>query len=533
MAKRRLSSTIALRLFETITLKLSETITLKLFAAFMLLAAVQAQANELNRAEYGATQMPIWSPLHWFERDALVHLGAAHAGAPNALLALYLIASGVRDQATFETVNRRIRAEVRDLREVLGQADDPLSVGAALNQRMHQRFFTEKGESKAPSGYATEQSRLMGIFETGEFNCISSAMLYALLARHFDLDVQGVLLPSHAFIQLNTNAGAIDIETTSPQGFNQLHTEEFYARQSEQWHQVRDLAPATWADYQARKRISPLRLAAVNMLNQHTAASEMRATDSARLAEISAYLYPHDEIAQHKRLNFYNSEARQLSQGQQWPTLKRLFERTYVAVTKDLAEMGNPESLTEPLLYYTLTALLTQAQLAAPNETWAIVDDLLSKHPAIPEQKANIEAEIANALRVLVRQLAAQTHYSQALEVPMVAAAKLPDGPDWRPLSRWVYATWVEDLWEQSDWQQAVTVALDWWEDPLLESDEKAFAVLRLAQHNLVLAALTDGEIETASAHVELCELSLPTAACQSARNLLNKARQQNASQGR
>lgn len=520
-----------LKLMSMTARRLSTTIALRLYTALMLLLAVPAQASELDRAEYGATHMPIWSPLQWFERDALVHLGAAHAGAPDALLALYLIASGVRDQATFETVNRRIRAEVRDLREALGQTDDPLSVGAALNQRMHQRFFLEQGESRAPSGYATDQSRLMGIFETGEFNCISSAMLYALLARHFDLDVQGVLLPSHAFIQLDTNAGAIDIETTSSQGFNQLHTEEFYARQSDQWHQVRDLAPATWADYQARKRISLLRLAAINMLNQHTAASAMRATDSARLAEISAYLYPHDEIAQHKRLNFYNTEARQLSQGQQWSTLKRLFARTYVAVTKDFAEMGSPGSLTEPLLYYKLAALLTHAQLAEPSETWAIVDDLLLDHPAALSHKATIEAEIANALRVLVRQLSAQALYSQALEVPMVAAGKLPDGPDWRPLSRWVYATWVEDLWQSSDWQQAVTVAIDWWEDPLLEGDEKALTVLRLAQHNLVLSALTDGEIAIASAHVELCELSLPITACQSARNLLNKARQKKAAQ--
>lgn len=486
-------------------------------------AAVPAAAAELARADYGATHLPIWSALSYFERDALSKLPRARNDEPDALLALYLVASNVRDLATYETANRRIHAFVAGLKDQVRDPNNTRFVGELLNRQMHSQFFLQDGDGKAPSGYDADQSRLAGIFETGVYNCISSALLYAVLARHFGLDMQGVLLPSHAFIQVNSPDGAIDVETTSPAGFGEQHTEAFYARQSAQWHQVRDLPAVTYEDYLNRTRVSLTALAAKNMLNQHTATGLMPYSDGARLAEISAYIQPRDSLAQEKRLHFYNNELHRLATNNHWDTLKRLFATTYASVVNDAGQLGAYAPLTEPLLYFQLGALRTHAHNADEPAALAVLDDLLREHPVLPNQQADIETDIAGSMHVLAGQLVAQGHFEQALALVPTLTARLPAYSDWNNITRFVYLKWVAQFWDAKQWQEVIYVATDWWEEPGLTGDDKAFEVLSLAHHNLVLEALNNGEQTTANAHIELCEVSLPAEVCAGAKALLQK----------
>jgi len=128
----------------------------------IFLVATPSQA-ELLRANHGATHYPIWSELTYFERTTLGDLHLARSNQPDALLALYLVASGIRELDAFESANRRIKAFVEIIEERQFDADDPIVLGEVVNRQMHEHFFLRKSDSKAPSGYATDQSRLMGI----------------------------------------------------------------------------------------------------------------------------------------------------------------------------------------------------------------------------------------------------------------------------------------------------------------------------------------------------------------------------------
>lgn len=185
-----------------------------------------------DRTGFGNTHYPIWSELTFFERDSLGKLEQARHGDPDALLAMYLMASNVRELADYRNVKSRIDRFLGEFRSQGLASDNPRMTGRHLNSQMHSGFFLQETQGYGPPGYDYEQSRLMGIFETGEYNCISSALLYAVMARELGLAVEGVMMPTHAFIQLNLPGGTpVDVETTSPGGFDQVHDQAYYDRQ--------------------------------------------------------------------------------------------------------------------------------------------------------------------------------------------------------------------------------------------------------------------------------------------------------------
>lgn len=69
-------------------------------------------------------------------------------------------------------------------------------------------------------GYKTEQTDLHVLLDTGEYNCVSSAALFTVVGRRIGLDVRAVEVPEHLFVVLVTRGRKIDVETTSPYGFD-------------------------------------------------------------------------------------------------------------------------------------------------------------------------------------------------------------------------------------------------------------------------------------------------------------------------
>ncbi len=418
--------------------------TIALCIGLWLTPSAQAQDNARNN--HGSSPYPIWSELSYFERDTLSKLSRAENGDPDALLALYLVASNVRELAAFETVNRRIYALIEGLEGQILEEDNPHLAGEILNRQMHNAFFLAKSQGKAPSGYAVDQSRLMGIFETGEYNCISSALLYVVLARHFSLEVKGSLLPSHAFVELMTEEGALDVETTSATGFAKPHTAEFYANQNREWYEIRGLTPASYDDYLTRERVSPVVLGARNMLNQHTAKGQMAYADSMRLAEISAFIHPSHLSSQEKRLYFYNNEIHQLANSGHWESLARMMYVTYDQVLDDTERLGRPAALIDPLLYYQLGALKTYANIADSDHFLSVLASIMTTHPAIPTQRVAIEADLARSIGALGTALAQEGAYATALEAIEQAQSVAPIEADWGLMISSVYNIWVKAL---------------------------------------------------------------------------------------
>ena len=174
--------------------------------------------------EYGRSMAGVWSPLTSCEIRALRMQPAAAQGNAEALFRLAIFASGdVRDSAAVEEWLGRIRAFVVSIRpRVLAAATDEQR-GRIIFSTMCETFFNSWRDGELRS-YKFAQSQLSQLMRTGEFNCVSSALLYLVCARWFSLDVQGVELPGHVFVQLRTAEGrVIDVETTNKLGFGLLH----------------------------------------------------------------------------------------------------------------------------------------------------------------------------------------------------------------------------------------------------------------------------------------------------------------------
>jgi tetratricopeptide (TPR) repeat protein len=75
--------------------------------------------------------------------------------------------------------------------------------------------------------YREEQTRLDVLLDTGVHNCVSSAVLYTVFALHFDLPVTVINTSDHAFCAVVTERGQIDVETTTPYGFEPGRKKEF------------------------------------------------------------------------------------------------------------------------------------------------------------------------------------------------------------------------------------------------------------------------------------------------------------------
>jgi tetratricopeptide (TPR) repeat protein len=91
--------------------------------------------------------------------------------------------------------------------------------GEYLLNFMHQTFL---------KNYSVQQTKLDLLVSTGRFNCVSSAVLYAILASSVGLETNGVLTRDHAFVQVNTGAELIDVETTNSYGYNPGSKKEFH-----------------------------------------------------------------------------------------------------------------------------------------------------------------------------------------------------------------------------------------------------------------------------------------------------------------
>ena len=68
--------------------------------------------------------------------------------------------------------------------------------------------------------YEAGQTKIDVALQTGNYNCVSSALRYMAAAKTAGLDVRGQKTPDHAFCSVYISGKRIDVETTNPYGFN-------------------------------------------------------------------------------------------------------------------------------------------------------------------------------------------------------------------------------------------------------------------------------------------------------------------------
>ena len=127
-----------------------------------------------------------------------------------------LLASGVTDAARRKDYLAKIDALEMQAREATGGAKTAAEKGEALLKFVHSKVLAKKG-------YSAEQTDLHVLLDTGKFNCVSSAMIYNILAARVGLKGRFVELPAHnghVFAVLHDGDQALEVETTTSYGFN-------------------------------------------------------------------------------------------------------------------------------------------------------------------------------------------------------------------------------------------------------------------------------------------------------------------------
>jgi len=466
------------------------------------------------------THYPIWSELSYFERSALGDLPKAFSNDPNALLALYIMASGARDLSELQNAQEQIKKFIKTFKEKGNHKHEKAVIADLLNTEMHDSFFIEKRKDEAPQGYREGQSQLTGIFDSGTYNCISSSLLYIVLARHFDIDAQGVLLPSHAFVQLNLkNAKTIEVETTSDRGFNQVHDEAFYEKVNANWFSSRGLEPASYQDYLERDLVTATYLGVQNMLNQHTSEQRMDIEDSGRLAEISAYIRPTYQLANEKRIYFYIHEINKLISAQNWEDLGLFFSTTYQVVMRDSVQFPDSNTLQHNLRAYLSGALLAHAKKGNVDATLEVMGELMARGLESPEHRQTIENRVINAVKLLLNKLSDQNRFEEGLLVLSLLEGHLTEPRDWEQMFSWLYLRWIEPLWEEQKWEEVVAVLADYVDHPSpSKNDPTIEKSMADAYYNWVIKQLNSDDLLSGKRIVEQCSYSNHNHLCSKAK---------------
>jgi len=310
---------------------------------------------ESLRPGYGNAELHTWWPLTPPEAAALRGLPAARRGDARALLALAIAASGDhRDAASYASYQQRIDQFVARVRPSVSGAADEWHRGYELHRAMHRELFAgssrPSGDKVELGGYDFYQGRITGIFEKGTYNCLSSAVLFTVLARELGLPVRAAVVPTHVFVELGPPGGKVtEIETTSSTGFDWIHDERFYRDGAAAWSARRGLGPTTYEEYRRRRIIAPYQLMALAMRDGHRAGGEQ---DQHRLDELAGVVDPDDPDAQQARLRVYSNEAHDLFEAKAWRTMAKLFDTVRPAVeeiatkskdgqTRELASWAN------------------------------------------------------------------------------------------------------------------------------------------------------------------------------------------------
>ena len=133
-----------------------------------------------------------------------------------------LLASGVLDAGARARHVKRLGELEQQARGVVARASGPSARGEALLRWLHQGPMAK--------GYVAAQTDLSTLLDTGTYNCVSSATLFNCLALRLGLDARAIEVPTHAFAVVYDGTKAMDVETTTADGFNPARDPAVIAR---------------------------------------------------------------------------------------------------------------------------------------------------------------------------------------------------------------------------------------------------------------------------------------------------------------
>lgn len=126
----------------------------------------------------------------------------------------FIIASGITDETEFKLYREKLN-EIRNLAKI--ELTQYVNEGAYEFGKRLLSWIYEKGILKK---YFETATLFQDMIYKGEYNCLTSSILYSLLYTEFGYKVKGILTSNHAFCVVYTERGNIDVETTVAKGFD-------------------------------------------------------------------------------------------------------------------------------------------------------------------------------------------------------------------------------------------------------------------------------------------------------------------------
>jgi tetratricopeptide (TPR) repeat protein len=134
------------------------------------------------------------------------------------LLESFLFASGVEDagaRGKYRTRFDQLLAEAR-----------PAVQGARNNRERGEKLMTFLHDGMMKKGYEANQTSFTGVFDTGQFNCVSATAMYYLVGTRLGLELRAIsipgsgFLPGHASLDMIEGGQRIQVEPTNRDGFD-------------------------------------------------------------------------------------------------------------------------------------------------------------------------------------------------------------------------------------------------------------------------------------------------------------------------
>jgi tetratricopeptide (TPR) repeat protein len=178
------------------------------------------------------------------------------------LAEISLWASGAPEEEIQTGGNRRQPSPGELIRQAAEELRAAPNLPAATRERgeyiltfMHERLLRS---------YAEHQTRLDTLVTGGRYNCVSSAVLYMILAVSAGLKVEGVMTRDHAFVTVQAGEESIDVETTNPYGFDPGSRREFH----DDFGRLTGFAYVPARNYRDRSPITQLELISLIISNR-------------------------------------------------------------------------------------------------------------------------------------------------------------------------------------------------------------------------------------------------------------------------
>lgn len=209
---------------------------------------------------FAAAGVSAWGQDQAFPRleadPAALSFTAAHAaggGGAELYIQAALWASGASGAGYAEAAERLRSAAAESAAQELAASEGERA--EAVLSFMHSRFLRR---------YEERQTRLDVLVLSGSYNCVSSAVLYLILGAAAGLDVAGVVTRDHALCTVRTEAGRVDVETTSPYGFDPGKRREF----QDEFGRVTGFSYVPPRNYRDRNPVDPLELVSLILSNR-------------------------------------------------------------------------------------------------------------------------------------------------------------------------------------------------------------------------------------------------------------------------